>query len=67
MAIPTLDLSLYISGTEFERRKLAADLLHSFTKHGFVKFINHGISDKEVSKFFESVCLDPIVAIETGR
>ena len=63
MAIPTLDLSLFTNGHDWERQQLAADLLESFTRHGFVKLVNHGVSDQEVSKLFESVCLDSIIAI----
>lgn len=55
MAIPTLDLSRFTCGPEWDRQQLAADLLDSFAKHGFVKLVNHGISNREVSDLFDMV------------
>ena len=55
MALPTLDLSLFTDGTPLQRKQLASDLLDSLTRHGFVKLVKHGISDRQVDKLFEMV------------
>lgn len=55
MTLPTLDLSLFTNGSDTVRRKLASDLLDSLSHHGFVKLVNHGISEKTVSRLFEWV------------
>ena len=55
MSLPVLDASLFLSGSEIERREAAEDLCDSFTKHGFVKITNHGFSDELVAQVFEWV------------
>jgi isopenicillin N synthase-like dioxygenase len=57
MTLPTLDLSRFTGGSTLERHQLASDLLASLSQHGFVKLVNHGISDKAVAKLFDWVCL----------
>ncbi|KAG9241338.1 hypothetical protein BJ878DRAFT_466590 [Calycina marina] len=53
MYIQTLDLSQFTKGSESERRAFASDLLSNFSRNGFVKLVNHGIPDSEVSKLWE--------------
>lgn len=50
--IPTLDLSHFTSGSEEQRQKFVQDLLASFDESGFVKLINHGFDEKQLSKLF---------------
>lgn len=57
MTLPTLDLSQFTDGSALERYQLASDLLASLSQHGFVKLVNHGISDEAVVKLFDWVCL----------
>ncbi|MCJ1231405.1 hypothetical protein MMC12_008082 [Toensbergia leucococca] len=53
MDLPTLDLSLFTGGNASQRMQLASDLLNSLSRHGFVKLVNHGISDLVVAQLFE--------------
>ena len=55
MTLPTLDLSLFASSKEIQRIQFASDLLDSLSLHGFVKLVNHGISDKTIDQLFEWV------------
>jgi isopenicillin N synthase-like dioxygenase len=55
MSLPRLDFSLFIAGDETERQKLALDLFASLAQHGFVRLVNHGITDTEVNRLFEWV------------
>ena len=56
MTLPTLDLSLFTRGNASQQAQLASDLLQSLSRHGFVKLVNHGISDEAVADLFEWVC-----------
>ncbi|KAH6649195.1 hypothetical protein BKA67DRAFT_539186 [Truncatella angustata] len=51
--LPMVDMSLFISGNRLERSRFADQLRDSLVKHGFVKVINHGISDSEVEEVFD--------------
>lgn len=53
--LPTLDLSLYVRGTEAQRTKFASRLSDSLRKHGFVKLTGHGVEDKKVAELFRWV------------
>lgn len=55
MTLPTLDLSLFTSGNASQQMQLVLDLLDSLSRHGFVKLVNHGISDQTVTQLFEWV------------
>jgi isopenicillin N synthase-like dioxygenase len=57
MTLPTLDLSRFTEGRDLERQQLASDLLASLSQHGFVKLVNHGLTDEAVSKLFDWVCV----------
>ena len=52
MELDTLDLSLFINGSEKQRADFANTLLSSFSKCGFVKLINHGFSSDMVETLF---------------
>ena len=59
--LPVLNYAKYAQGIVTERLKFANDLVESFKKYGFVKIVNHGISDEQVQQIFEWVGLyDPI-------
>jgi isopenicillin N synthase-like dioxygenase len=55
MAVPILDLSRFMNGSAIEEQEFAHDLLNGFTGSGFVKLVNHGISDKTIQKLFSFV------------
>jgi len=45
MAVPSLDFSKYTHGSDEEKRELALQLVESLKTSGFVRLLNHGISD----------------------
>ncbi|KAI0815550.1 putative gibberellin 20-oxidase [Xylaria sp. FL0064] len=53
MSLPRLDFSLFLNADESERQKLASELFASLAKHGFVRLVNHGITDSEVKRLFQ--------------
>lgn len=55
MTTPALDLSLFISGDSLQRKQLASDLFGSLSRQGYVRLVNHGISDDLVTKLFNWV------------
>ncbi|KAL3420095.1 hypothetical protein PVAG01_08594 [Phlyctema vagabunda] len=52
MAIPTLDISVLTKGTTEDKTKFSEELLRSLTRYGFVKFVNHGISEETATELF---------------
>lgn len=54
--LPTLDFGKFLHGTQTERQELADQLVASFTQHGFVKLINHGVPDEVVDGIWKWVC-----------
>ena len=64
MDLPTLDLSLFTGGNASQRMQLASDLLNSLSRHGFVKLVNHGISDLVVAQLFEWVCIGISILVD---
>ncbi|KAL6895413.1 hypothetical protein HDV57DRAFT_520774 [Trichoderma longibrachiatum] len=52
MAVPTLDLSKFLSGTPEERKQFALDLLDSFERTGFAKLKNHTFSNDQLRELF---------------
>lgn len=57
MTISTLDISLFTKANSEERKKFTEELLASLTRYGFVKFVNHGISDQSVKEIFHWVAM----------
>lgn len=55
MELPRLNLSLFTRGSDTERLQFAADLLSSLSAHGFVKLVNHGFADEDLSNLWEMV------------
>jgi hypothetical protein len=55
MDLPTLDFSHFLTGNPTQQIRLANDLVASFKKHGFVKLINHGISEERIQELFSWV------------
>lgn len=55
MAVPTLDLSKFLSGTPEERKQFALDLLDSFERTGFAKLKNHTFSNDQLRELFHWV------------
>jgi isopenicillin N synthase-like dioxygenase len=53
--IPCLDFSLFLNGTEEEKQSLCGGLLKGFKEFGFVKLMNHGISDESIQILFDWV------------
>jgi isopenicillin N synthase-like dioxygenase len=52
MALPVLDAMQFLHGSIPQRNEFANSLLNSCKKYGFVKIVNHGISDAVVSELF---------------
>ena len=57
MDLPTLDLALFLHGTETQKYEVACDIVRSFRKHGFVKLVNYGASEDFVQNIFRWVRL----------
>ena len=55
MALPTLDLSHFTDGNATDRKSFESELLSSLSEHGFVKLVNHGITDEVACELFEWV------------
>jgi isopenicillin N synthase-like dioxygenase len=53
--VKTLDFALFTQGTAAQRQQLGTDLAEGFVSAGFVKLINHGISEKTVDDAFRLV------------
>ena len=55
MELPVLDFSAFSDGTSVQRKELCAALLHECKTFGFVKLVNHGISNEEIAALFSWV------------
>jgi hypothetical protein len=53
--IKVLDAQKWFSGNAQERQEFAQSLLEGFQTAGFVKLVNHGLSDKCIDEAFEWV------------
>ncbi|KAH0563450.1 hypothetical protein GP486_001987 [Trichoglossum hirsutum] len=53
MELPTLDFSKFQSDSESERTELAGAIVDSFSKHGSVRLVNHGVPDQVVYDLFD--------------
>lgn len=54
-SLPTLDFSKFTHGSHIDQRKLGNALVKSFKDHGFVKLLNHGLSDATTEALLEFV------------
>jgi len=55
LEIPTLDLSIFTSGTQADKEAWCLDLLEVCKTFGFVKLKGHGFSDEPLSELFKWV------------
>lgn len=53
--VKTLDMSVWYHGTESERLSFAKELFRCFSRQGFVKLVNHPISEQTMERAFELV------------
>ena len=53
-AIPLVDLSRFVHGTEVERKEFVTSLGKAFHEVGFVGVINHGIPKEKIDAFYEA-------------
>lgn len=53
----TVDASLFVSGTPGQQRAFAIELAESVRRSGFVKVINHGLSDELIDELFAWVSI----------
>lgn len=53
-AIPLVDLSRFVEGTESDRKEFVAELGKAFHEVGFVGIINHGIPKQLVDDFYSA-------------
>ena len=53
--IPSLDLQLFVTGSEEERSKFVQDLGKTFRETGFAAIYNHSISQDLIDSFFSEV------------
>ena len=53
--LPLVDFGLFRHGTLDEQDRAAKQLVDSFTKHGFVRLKNHGISKEFVQEIWKWV------------
>ena len=53
MAVPVLDFTHFLDEADSSQQEAAyADMTDALSNFGFVKFINHGISEAEVHEMF---------------
>lgn len=52
MNIRTLDLSDFVHGSPEQRQAFVDGLLQSFDDSGFVKLVNHGFSQEQLTTLF---------------
>lgn len=50
MQVPTLDFSHFSNGNEAQKLAVSIALVESFSNHGFVKVINHGVSETSIGE-----------------
>ena len=65
--LPIFDYAKYDKGIVTERLEFANDLVESFKKYGFVKIVNHGITDEHVQRIFEWVGMYDPIGDKTNR
>lgn len=55
MDLPTLDFSLFLTGSASQKRQLGESLVASFERHSFVKLINHGVPESTIKDYLQGV------------
>lgn len=55
LALPPLDLSLFLSGTPAQKKQFANDFCDCLKRHGFAKLVNHGLTDDNVKGLYDWV------------
>lgn len=65
--IPTVDLSLYVNGTEAEKAAFVHDLAKAFHEVGFVAVANHGVPKSLVDGFYTTSKAFFALPVETKR
>ena len=65
--IPVVDYSLFCEGDDEQRQRVGAELLQAFSNSGFVKIINHGITEEKIKDLFEWVCMSFLLIIVSRR
>ncbi|MBI3235637.1 MAG: 2-oxoglutarate and iron-dependent oxygenase domain-containing protein, partial [Bacteroidetes bacterium] len=55
MAIPSVDLSGFLSGDAGEKNRFVQDLGKAYEEIGFVAVKNHGISDELIADLYKYV------------
>ena len=50
--LPTLDASLFLHGTDEQRKEFSSKLVFEMLDHACVKLVNHGIEDHVVEELF---------------
>lgn len=55
MEIQTLNLSDFRTGNHDQRATFAETLNDNFTRHGFVKLVDHGFSDSSIDRLWSQV------------
>jgi hypothetical protein len=60
----TVDASQFVSGTPTQQRAFAIELAESVRRCGFVKVINHGLSDELIDELFAWVSVIRLTASE---
>jgi len=58
MDLPTLDMSRFRDGDDAKRYAFSLELVQSFTDHGFVKLIKHGLPEETVKNYLKAVSQD---------
>lgn len=53
--LETLNFADFTSGPPQRRQAVAKQIADSFTHHGFVKLLNHGLADGTVQQLFDWV------------
>lgn len=66
MAVRTLDLAKF-HGSDVEQQEFARDLLEGFSETGFVKLVNHGFSQEDLTKLFAWVSVETCATIPLGK
>ena len=55
MELHILDLSHFTCGSQSERVEFAKLLVDGFTRHGFVRLVNHGFAEAAIHQLYEMV------------
>jgi len=59
--VKTLDFGQFLNGDPTSQRQFCEEIVNALCSVGFVKLINHGISDEEVDEAFEWVSFENLL------